>query len=219
MAPRPAARWDQRSCARTRPLPGWAATLGEALFTPCYEALPGVCDPGRPIPFETLLLPFVHIYLRRVEAAAPAGRGRLSPAADHGLARHLLATLATTARDALYAEFCRYRLAGFAPLAPFVSGGPDALYRGFVGQMQAGGLLALVEAYPVLGAQACDADRPVRRGGGRIPAPARGRPARDLPAVGDGGPRAGDRGGCGAVRPASRGPPGVRASPLRTAAG
>ena len=52
------------------PLPAWAATLGEALFTPCYDALPGVCDPEHPIPFETLLLPFLHIYLRRVEDAA-----------------------------------------------------------------------------------------------------------------------------------------------------
>ena len=58
------------------PLPDWAATAGEALFSPCYDALPGVSDPVRPLPFETLLLPFLHVYLRRMEAAAPAVHGR-----------------------------------------------------------------------------------------------------------------------------------------------
>ena len=133
------------------PLPVWAATLGEALFAPCYDALPGVCDPEHPLPFETLLLPFLHIYLRRVQVAASAGCGCLTPAAQYALARRLLVTLAALVRDALYAEFCRYRLADFAPLAPFVWGEPDVLYRRFVSQMQAGGLLEVIEAYPVLG--------------------------------------------------------------------
>ena len=51
----------------------------------------------------------------------------LMPTAEHALARSLLAELSAMARDALYAEFCRYRLADFAPLAPFVSDEPDAL--------------------------------------------------------------------------------------------
>ena len=50
------------------PAPGWAETLGEAVFEACYDGLPDVCDPVHPIPFETLLLPFVHIFLRRVQA-------------------------------------------------------------------------------------------------------------------------------------------------------
>jgi type 2 lantibiotic biosynthesis protein LanM len=132
------------------PLPGWAATLEQALFTPRYDPLPDVCDPVRPIPFEVLLLPFVDVYLRRVRAGSPWGRGRLTPAAEVGLARHLLAALSSAARDALYAEFCSDRLAGFAPLAPFVYPDPDALYRRFVHRMQAGGLIELYEAHPVL---------------------------------------------------------------------
>lgn len=133
------------------PLPLWAATLGEAVFAPCYDALAGVCDPVRPIPFATILLPFLHIYLRRVEAAASAGHSLLMPAAHHTLAQSLLTALSALARDALYSEFCHYRLTGFASLAPFVWKEPDALYRRFVGQMQAGGLAAFFEAYPVLG--------------------------------------------------------------------
>ena len=55
------------------------------------------------------------------------------------------------ARDAFHVEFCRYRLTGFAPLAPFVWGESDALYSRFVTHMRTGGLAALFEAYPVLG--------------------------------------------------------------------
>ena len=70
--------------------------------------------------------------------------------AQYRLARTLLASLAAKARDALYVEFCRYRLAGFAPLASFVHPESDALYRRFVRQMQIGGLAALYEARPML---------------------------------------------------------------------
>jgi type 2 lantibiotic biosynthesis protein LanM len=129
------------------PVPGWAETLGEAVFEACYDGLPDVCDPMHPIPFESLLLPFVHIFLRRVRAGSCQ---RLTLMAEHRLARTLLASLTAMTRDALYVEFCRYRLAGFAPLAPFVYPEPDALYRRFVRQMQAGGLGALYEARPML---------------------------------------------------------------------
>ena len=128
-------------------VPGWAETLGEAVFEACYDGLPDVCDPVHPIPFESLLLPFVHIFLRRVRAGASQ---RLTLAAEHRLAHTLLASLTAMARDALYLEFCRYRLAGFAPLAPFVCPEPGALYWRFVRQMQAGGLAALYEARPML---------------------------------------------------------------------
>ena len=132
-------------------LPDWAATLGEALFNACHVPLPGVCDRGRPIPFESVLLPFVHVYLQRVHADLPSPHQLLSPAAEHLMARHLLEALSATVRDALFAEFCRYRLADFAPLARFVSSEPDVLYRRFDEHMRAGGLAALCQVYPVLG--------------------------------------------------------------------
>ena len=132
-------------------LPAWAETLGEAAFFPSYDELPGACDPIHPIPFETLLLPFLHIYHRGVAGAASAGYTCLKPEAQHTLTRHLLRRLSALAWDVLYAEFCRYRITNFAPLAPFVWGEPDALYRRFVRHMQSGGMLALFEAYPVLG--------------------------------------------------------------------
>ena len=136
--------------AQLRPgtsLPSWADTLGEAVFEAGYDGLQDVCDPEHPIPFEALLLPFVHIFLHRVRAGSSQC---LTLAAEHRLARTLLASLAAAARDALYVEFCRYRLAEFAPLAPFVYPEPDALYQRFVSQMQAGGLVALYEARPML---------------------------------------------------------------------
>ena len=144
-------RWRQFRWVEEAPLPVWAATLGEALFTPCYDMPPGVCDAEHPIPFEDLLLPFLHIYLRRLVDEASAGYGCLLPAAQRSLARSLLGALSALTRDALYAEFCHYRLVHFAPLAPFVWAEPDALYRRFVGHMQSGGLLAFFELHPVLG--------------------------------------------------------------------
>ena len=144
------ARWDRCGWPTAQLLPDWTATLGEALFNACYAALPGVCDPGHPIPFESVLLPFVHIYLQRVHTEAPAPCQLLSPAAEHLMARHLLEALSAAARDALFAEFCRYRLADFAPLARFISSEPDALYRRFVDHMRSGGLAALCQVYPVL---------------------------------------------------------------------
>ncbi len=117
------------------------------------------------------------------------------PAAHHTLARSLLTALSALARDALYAEFCHYRLTGFAPLAPFVWSEPDALYRRFVDQMQAGGLLALFEAYPVLGRRlAVQTDLYAAAVGEFLH-----RLVADLPeirqALGDSGPRTGDRSG------------------------
>ena len=191
------------------PLPVWATTLGEALFAPCYDALPGVCDPkhrSRLKPFSCLLYTSISDAWRHT---APAGYGCLMPAAQQALARNLLTALSTMARDALYAEFCRYRLADFAPLAPFVSGEPDALYRRFVDQMQAGGLLALLEAYPVLGRRLAMQTDLYAATVGEFLQPARGRSARDSAGLGDSGPGPRDQSGRGLVRSASGGPPGV----------
>jgi type 2 lantibiotic biosynthesis protein LanM len=131
-------------------LPDWVMTLREALFEACDTALPGVCVPERPIPFESLLLPFVHIYLQRVHTEVPTHQRLLSPAAEHLMARHLLKVLSTIARDVLFAEFCRYRLADFAPLARLVSSEPDTLYWRFVEHMCAGGFATMCQGYPVL---------------------------------------------------------------------
>ena len=91
------------------------------------------------------------VYLRRVRTGSPWGRGRLTPAAEAGLARHLLAALSSAARDALYAEFCQRPARGLLRRsAPFVYPDPDALYLRFVHRMQAGGLIELYEAHPVL---------------------------------------------------------------------
>lgn len=140
-------------------LPAWAATLGAAAFTPCFDALPGVCDPARPLPFEDLLLPFVHLFVRRTQAEGLVG-GLLASEALHPLARGLLATLSAYARDTFYDAFCRFRLDGFAPLAPLIYSQPDALYRRFGAQMRAGGLHTLYGAHPVLARQlAAQTDR------------------------------------------------------------
>ena len=106
------------------------------------------------------------------EDATPAGYGCLVPAAQQMLARSLLADLSTMARDTLYAKFCRYRLVDFAPLTPFISSEPDTLYRHFVIQMQSGGLIEMIEAYPVLGRRLAMQTDLYAAAVGRSPAPA-----------------------------------------------
>ena len=132
------------------PLPTWCKTLGEAVFDGSFAALAGVCDPARPLPFETLLLPFVHLSLRRLHEAEHAAYAQLAPGTQADLARSLLETLVRAAKDALYLEFACYRASDFAPLAPFIYREPDALYGQFIAHMQGGGLIAFYEKYPAL---------------------------------------------------------------------
>jgi type 2 lantibiotic biosynthesis protein LanM len=132
------------------PLPVWCKTLGEAVFDRSVVVLTGVCDPGRPLPFETLLLPFVHLSLRRICEAAHAAFSQLGPGAQADLARSLLEALVHAAKDAFYLEFACYRASDLAPLAPFIYREPDALYSQFIAHMQAGGLIAFYEKYPAL---------------------------------------------------------------------
>ena len=132
------------------PLPAWCKTLGEAAFGGSFVPLAGVCDPERPLPFETLLLPFVHLSLRRVHEAANTAYSKLVPGAQADLARSLLERLVLTAKDALYLEFYCYRASDFAPLAPYLYREPDALYSQFIAHMQASGLIAFYEKYPAL---------------------------------------------------------------------
>ena len=132
------------------PLPTWCKTLGEAVFDGSFAALAGVCDPARPLPFETLLLPFVHLSLRRLHEAEHAAYAQLAPGTQADLARSLLQTLVRAAKDALYLEFVCYRTSDLAPLTPFICREPDALYGQFIAHMQAGGLIAFYEKYPTL---------------------------------------------------------------------
>ena len=132
------------------PLPGWAATLQEALFEADYGDPLGACTARSPLPFETLHLPFVNIYRRRLLAAIPDIDALLAPVAQADLARGLLYVLAQMACEALYGEFQGYRLDGFAPLLSRISHEPDAVYRRFVVAMQAGRLRTFYTAYPVL---------------------------------------------------------------------
>ena len=131
-------------------LPAWCKTLGEVVLGGSYAALAGVCDPERPLPFETLFLPFVHLSLRRIHEAAGTTYAQLVPGAQADLARSLLETLAVAAKDALYLEFVGYRMSAFAPLAPFICREPDALYSQFIAHMQASRLIAFYEKYPAL---------------------------------------------------------------------
>jgi type 2 lantibiotic biosynthesis protein LanM len=131
-------------------LSAWCKTLGEAVFGGPLTARADVCDPAQPLPFETLLLPFVQLSLLRIQEAAATAYSWLAPAAQRALAFSLLETLVLAAKDAFYLEFACFRARDFASLAPLVFQEPDALFRQFIAHMQTGGLLAFYEKYPAL---------------------------------------------------------------------
>ncbi len=132
------------------PLPAWCKTLGAAVFGGSFATLDGVCDPDRPLPFETLLLPFVHLSQLRIQAAAAIPYARLTFGAQATLVRGLLETLVLAAKDALYLEFLCYRSHDFNPLAPHIFSEADALFGRFIAYMQTGGLRTFYEKYPAL---------------------------------------------------------------------
>jgi type 2 lantibiotic biosynthesis protein LanM len=132
------------------PLPDWAVVLRDALAISHPSDRLGLLCRERPVPFESLLLPFLHVFLRRRSSEARGGYELLSPAARQRVAYTLLESLSAIVRDALYIEFCRYKFDGFTQLEQYVCPKPDAIYARFVEHMRAGGLRTLLTQYPVL---------------------------------------------------------------------
>ncbi|MBI4861192.1 MAG: RiPP maturation radical SAM protein 1 [Candidatus Riflebacteria bacterium] len=136
-------------------LPGWTVTLTEAVIeahAQASEAEQGPLDPGHPVPFQEVLVPFVRVYRRRV--ARRVNRDRVAAPALSSLEHDVLSTLASVAARCLHLEFdvFRGREQAFCRAFPIAgSPAPDRFYREFVARMLGGALGPFFEEYPVLG--------------------------------------------------------------------
>ncbi len=134
--------------------PPWVETL-RAIFVSSSDGVASDCagDRGTPLPFEDLLLGAVRH--ARVEASARSSNLEvLSAAAAAMLERQLLAHLTFVASGPLGQEFYEFRFR-HAPLAAFETQfceQPETtqIYNAFVEMMRGGGVLRLLDRYPVL---------------------------------------------------------------------
>jgi hypothetical protein len=164
-------RWDHLDIAQVRsllgavqwpdelPLPTWTALLQDVLrATAIADQTAASClDPAEPLPFETLLLPFVTVALGRLRERAGLAWELLSAAALSTLQRELLKTLALYAAPAFYLEFSLMRAQHLSSLTRLLrsetQSQENACYLSFVKQMQAGGLAGFFQEYAVLARQ------------------------------------------------------------------
>jgi type 2 lantibiotic biosynthesis protein LanM len=136
-----------------RPLPSWVATFHEVSELAAGGAVrPEDAlwrDPGEPLPFEEILVPWIEVARRRRSDA-----GELSPEAWRDLERWLATRLAGFAAGALGAAFDRFRggrPGGFAiRLAEAGVGRDTHLYHAFVEGLLREGLTAWARELPVL---------------------------------------------------------------------
>ena len=126
-------------------------------------------EPGRPRPFEDLLLPFVlvarrHLRDRLQTLEDDEARGMPEPALDdlarHDLERGLLDRLSRLSAFALHAEFTRFRPVGVSLLGTVLGtsrGDETRHYRAFTTQLLGDGWLPIFDRYPVLARHLCTA--------------------------------------------------------------
>lgn len=148
------------------PFPGWMDILLEILNLSALE--PEVrtagnqtdehsllfLDPGRPLPFEEIIAPFVVVAQQKLTAQAGITYQLLGDSAHIILQRHLLQTLISCSAQALYLEFSIERQRTQSPLDRFVAlaqgSGEQTLYQQFVARMRHGGLTSFFHEYAVL---------------------------------------------------------------------
>lgn len=133
------------------PIAPWAMFLTEACDAceaPTAEA-DRAQDASEPLPFEEVLLPFVHVARRRLRQVIPDLDRRLLPSAQVSSERVLLRELAAAAEQTLFAEFAAARATRGGPGLGF-DGPVRTLYRGFVRTLKGARLGPLIERYPVL---------------------------------------------------------------------
>ncbi|HEX8675422.1 MAG TPA: type 2 lanthipeptide synthetase LanM family protein [Longimicrobium sp.] len=129
----------------------WSLLLEEACDAAAHEptdADPAI-DPADPIPFEEVVLPFLHAARRRLADAAPGAGDVLAPAARAALERALLRELSAAANQALQVDFS-VALARAGGRAISFGAPRPRVYLGFVESLRAARLRPLVAAYPVL---------------------------------------------------------------------
>ncbi|HSO40226.1 MAG TPA: type 2 lanthipeptide synthetase LanM family protein [Labilithrix sp.] len=153
-------------------LPAWAATLDEIrrearrMSAPAEEPREpsDPRDEARPIPFESLFMPAIHVARRRLESALARGPAKdaasvFSTEARRALERSLLVALAELCELSLYEMFSEVRPPGELLLATAGVLDPAdasrATYDAFVADLLAHGLGDLFGRFPVLARLMC----------------------------------------------------------------
>ncbi len=135
-----------------QPIAPWAKFLADACDA--CGALPDEVDRSQdlsdPVPFEEVLLPFVHVARCRLRQLIPDLDQSLLPSAQASAERALLKELSAAAELALFAEFAASRAMGGGP-GLRLDKPPRSLYRRFVRSLRHARLEPLIKRYPVLG--------------------------------------------------------------------
>ncbi len=138
-------------------LPGWAVTLDKCLQAAGAEEDPRdrcALDPGEPLPFEDLLLPFLRVARIRLEKRVGRLHGWLAENAHVSLERGLLQWLSYVAAPSFELEFSTFRATRRSGLTrllePAVAGPPSGEYQTFVARLRGGGLGDFFQEYSAL---------------------------------------------------------------------
>jgi lantibiotic modifying enzyme len=136
--------------APDRPPPPWIETLVRLIAAaeapdPAPSLVPPFQLPGRPVPFEAVLAPFVTWAVGRLQEQAGDDWHGLSERAGGALAHALLQQLAGLSEGCL-----KRALAAARPTGTAVAD-PTALLAGFAAAMRQDGLVPFVTTFPVLG--------------------------------------------------------------------
>jgi type 2 lantibiotic biosynthesis protein LanM len=144
--------------AAGEPLPPWSITLSDAVNT--FEAssedsqrADRALDPGAPIPFEEVVLPFVVVARHKMFGEGGQASG-LSSTALTMLERALLRQLAELFRLPLYFEFAVQRASRQSTFSRLLAQAAESdehrEYSAFVTRMRAGSIASFFRKFPVL---------------------------------------------------------------------
>jgi type 2 lantibiotic biosynthesis protein LanM len=139
-------------------LPVWAETLREALqmdWETAYASTYRCLETDKPIPFEELYLPFVHVARQKLNTQVSASWQLLSETVHISLERQLLLQLASLCAQSLEFEFSQLRALKHSALTLLPgqqqSSHSNVQYQTFVRDLKTGGLLSFFQKYSVLG--------------------------------------------------------------------
>lgn len=129
-------------------LPSWTDTLREALQTDwetAYASVYHCLEAEKPIPFEEVYLPFVHVARQKLIARANANLHLLSEAVHLYLECQLLLKLASLCAQSLEFEFSQFKAvkqSASISLPEQQASHSNVQYQNFVKDLKAGGLLS-----------------------------------------------------------------------------
>ncbi|BAZ20540.1 lanthionine synthetase C family protein [Kalymmatonema gypsitolerans NIES-4073] len=141
--------------ADTLQLPVWAETLRDALqidSDTAYASSNRSLETEKPIPFEEVYLPFIHVARQKLFAQLDASEQLLSEAAHISLERQLLLQLASLCAQSLQFEFSQFKALKQSIPSSLVEqqNHPSQQYQNFIKDLKTGGLLSFFQKYTVL---------------------------------------------------------------------